>query len=506
MHTFHHDDPPDDDQIQFVDLDSKTEPSPLSRFLSGVGKFLFASQARSIIFTWTFIGGLLILTLLLLPSIVTTTQPTIPPPTVVIPTVQPNLQYLQVDITSTQQLTFIHEGSSPWLIARRSSDGHETWKRAIFPSGTFYSCPQATETMIYCFSEEMSTPELIAVRPNDGATLWSRTTSDMGHWDFMAKGQTIYLANTKGIITAVNAQNNTTLWTWLSKSDRALQDRLVFGDQVVAILDDNGRVDVLNSTNGKLICQYQATSENWQPIIDHGIIYTSTQDDSIRAFNAQSGKLLWRYFSASLTPWSVTEANGIVYAHDNFTVIKALQGQTGHMLWQYQTPGMMTSPAIIQGNALYLATQNNVIVSLSATNGKPLWQKQLPSSVQLAEVPLDIIGDTIYTNLTLRNGIVYALQTSNGNERWQYQLSMAITSSPLLTPSTLYLPRDANHLEAKNASDGSERWLNTTPAGLIGDFQVSNGLLYVRQSNGMMEVIRGTDGTILWQFSLLSDA
>ena len=103
---------------------------------------------------------------------------------------------------------------------------------------------------------------------------------------------------------------------------------------------DAGNFYALNSSTGAELWDAKISHVRTTPAVDNGVVYVSSDDFYLHAFNASTGALLWRYLTVSL---------GDTYAQYN---------------------GMFASPAVAEGR-VYIGTNEGNILAFGNQSSLP---------------------------------------------------------------------------------------------------------------------------------------
>ncbi|MBT0728126.1 outer membrane protein assembly factor BamB [Rosenbergiella australiborealis] len=112
-----------------------------------------------------------------------------------------------------------------------------------------------------------------------------------------------------------------------------------------------------------------------------------------------------------------------------------------------------------------------------------------------------------------RHGVVKALDAASGKEKWQIDLSekqgfFSSNLSALLSGgitvdgATLYIGSERGVVYALNAADGKTLWKTQVTGEAISRPVVSDGLVLIHQSNGILQALDQQSGVIKWSVNL----
>ncbi|ACS86511.1 outer membrane protein assembly factor BamB [Musicola paradisiaca] len=112
-----------------------------------------------------------------------------------------------------------------------------------------------------------------------------------------------------------------------------------------------------------------------------------------------------------------------------------------------------------------------------------------------------------------RRGTVKAMDLNSGEEKWRADLSektglLASNRSALLSGGVsvsgnhVYVGSERAQIFALNADDGSQVWQTKVAGEVLSRPVVSDGVVLIHTSNGMLQALSETDGTIKWTANL----
>lgn len=186
-------------------------------------------------------------------------------------------------------------------------------------------------------------------------------------------------------------------------------------------------------------------------------------------------------------------------------------------LRKYLLPGLI-SVTLLSGCSLFSGEEDVVkMAPLPKVENQFNPQKVWSTSVG------DGIGD-FYSNLhpTWQDGTVYAadrfgvvkaLNAADGEEKWQVNLSVktgffsknrsALLSGGITAAGEhIFIGSERGQLYALNSSDGSIAWQSKAAGEVLSHPVVSDGLVLVHTSNGMLQGFEQNSGTLKWSVNL----
>jgi outer membrane protein assembly factor BamB len=253
----------------------------------------------------------------------------------------------------------------------------------------------------------------------------------------------------------------------------------------------NGALYAINLEDGSQSWSTPVTGSGQDIVASNGAVYLGNDvSGAFRAFDKQSGKLLWNtslqqgyqitYLQANSSIVYLTAAKGKNYYE------VAYDEQTGTRLWKFSVATMIKSEPLINQNMLYISTQNGYMYALDAQSGKKLWSYHAD-------------GDLYFS--TMDNNIFY-LEVGDAHT-WINEHEMAADGKQLFTlHSIVALGKNGTMLQHYTLAQ------NLTPQELV----VGNGIIYLIAASGFATglsffpndfvAFRTIDGEQLWQQKL----
>jgi outer membrane protein assembly factor BamB len=232
------------------------------------------------------------------------------------------------------------------------------------------------------------------------------------------------------------------------------------------------------------------------PVVANGIVYISSTDHYLYAFDRKAGTLLWKAATTSIDGASFifstpTVVNGVLYI-----------GSTDHNLYAFNASGcgkpvcsslwaaptgdaIYSSPAVANG-VVYIGSYDHNLYAFNASNGAQLWKAAT--------------GDMIVSSPAVDNGVVYvgsfdhkfyAFSAATGKMLWMASTGYKINSSPTISNGVVYVGSDDHNLYAFNASGCGKLictylWVGPTESYIYSSPAVANGMVYIGSHDGLL--------------------
>ena len=118
------------------------------------------------------------------------------------------------------------------------------------------------------------------------------------------------------------------------------------------------------------------------PVVGGGKLVAVGTDGMVHAFDAKTGRQLWRYrmevannLEAMAFGGGASIDSGRVDATNGVGEVVALDAETGNQIWKVQPAGPLRGSPTIAFGQVFVMTQDNQIFSLDAANGELVWQE-----------------------------------------------------------------------------------------------------------------------------------
>jgi outer membrane protein assembly factor BamB len=335
--------------------------------------------------------------------------------------------------------------------------------------------------------------------------LWSErvTKGSQGRRLFLVPaigGGRIYVADARGIVVAVNADNGRTLWEKDTKLPFSAGpdlegDRLVLGTT-------SGLAVALSASDGHELWRAQLSGEvlSVPRYSGAGQVVVHTLDDTVTALDAANGSEVWRVsypapiltLRGSSTPAIVP--GGILIGLSGGKLIK-LDPNDGTPLWEVtvtQPRGRselariadVDADPIVVGKLIFVGTYNGDLAAVDLDSGAILWRRQLSSHA-------GIVADAADLFVTDSEDRVWAADPAGGAGRWrQERLKNRQLTAPALVGNQIVVGDLDGWLHLISQDDG--RLVGRTRVAkdaIMARPVVSGGQVYVYASDGTLAAL-----------------
>ena len=284
-------------------------------------------------------------------------------------------------------------------------------------------------------------------------------------------------------------------------------------NKLVFFGSSNHNFYALYAESGLLAWEYTATNDFSfsSPTVWNNTVYAGCGDDTLYAFDASSGEVLWKFGTKESIESSPATANGVVYFGSDDGYFYAVDATTGQLKWEYKTgSSVSSSPAIVNG-LVYVGSDDNVLYAFDAASGNIKWTFDA-GSLFVASSPLVENGSLYIGN---RDGYLYCIDAATGSLKWKYDdrgISMEY-SSPTIYNGIVYIGGFYNisnfslagSLYAVDAETGKLLWTDFNGLGISSIPVIDSGNLYIAVDTDFYS-INSARGTTNWKVTILPNS
>jgi outer membrane protein assembly factor BamB len=243
------------------------------------------------------------------------------------------------------------------------------------------------------------------------------------------------------------------------------------------------------------------------PVIAYGRLYVGTNRGLVLAFDAETGKEVWRRNTRRCIAAAPAVDDGVVYVslmdtspcavHDETEpgFVIAFDAETGERLWRFQTGVNESSPLLVDG-ILYFGTWDGSVYALDASSRRPLWTFETSDKVK---------GGAAFARGTIfvgsYDGNLYALDAETGEERWSASPGSAVYATPAVSGGRVYVGATGGGVYAYDVEDGSLAWSQGTGDAVYSSAAVSRGTVFVGSYDGNLYALNAATGEVRWTFA-----
>lgn len=268
------------------------------------------------------------------------------------------------------------------------------------------------------------------------------------------------------------------------------------------------------------------------PVVGAGRIYTMDAEAQISAFDATSGKRIWKKSVAPQGYRSVSNIltfglfgtdkridatkgfgggiafdNGKLFVSDGFGDLIALDAASGKQAWTINLGVPISDAPIANGGRVFVASQDNHFHAYAADDGRELWDHQgiTETAGILVSTSAAVSGQFVVIPYT--SGELYAMRVQNGRPAWSDMLTRTgnttalstlddIAARPVIDRDMVFAISHSGVMAAIAIDSGERAW--TRDIGGIQTPWVAGDYLYVLNSDGQLLCLTRKEGRVKW--------
>ncbi|MEY2697634.1 MAG: hypothetical protein RL333_1772 [Pseudomonadota bacterium] len=315
-------------------------------------------------------------------------------------------------------------------------------------------------------------------------------------------GTTVYAADHKGLIVAVDRANGDTQWSKetgleVASGPVVAGDKLLFGTS-------NAELVAISLADGALLWKTALTSEMMSlPRVSHNIVVARTSDGRIAGFDLGHGGIKWSH-ERTLPPLSI-RSQGSPTIHGDLVLdgfgagkLTALNVQDGHLVWEVtavvprgrsEVERMVELDAepMVQGDVAYATGFQGGLTAVDITNGSILWHQKTAYSSHATALSRKSLF------ITDTSSDIWSMDITNGADQWKQDiLHQRRLTVPARVKDYLVVGDFEGYLHLLRADNGSlvGRLDLSSDDPIVATPLVYDDVLYVLTSEGHLAAIR----------------
>ncbi|WP_047981800.1 carboxypeptidase regulatory-like domain-containing protein [Ornithinibacillus contaminans] len=269
--------------------------------------------------------------------------------------------------TITDDYVYVAGGQDQKLYALDITSGVVHWSinTENFP---VYESPIYEDGTLYVTSSFEELTKVSALNAEDGRELWSTTIPSSSYSGGALAGEQLIIGSVEdGKLQALSKQDGTLNWTFQVSGGGFASFPVVVENTVYAFstdFDSNGTLWAVNVETGEELWHVDGIGDTQaaSPVIyEDTVMVSSASVPSLKAFDRNSGELLWDNKNVNTTVNNgVVTSNGIYFVVDGTFSLKAVDVNSGELLDQWSLSGSSSSTPAISNGQIIVATQNGL--------------------------------------------------------------------------------------------------------------------------------------------------
>jgi outer membrane protein assembly factor BamB len=232
----------------------------------------------------------------------------------------------------------------------------------------------------------------------------------------------------------------------LSASTPAIVDGRVY----VTLLETSkgsgrGRIVCLRFKGGKILWSKKLSSRSESsPLVHNGRVIFGSENGTVYALDAKSGKQDWTYRAGGAVKGSPTLSDeGVLFFGAYGNTMHAVRARDGARIWSKSAGGGLrggnfyATAAVAYGRA-YIGSTDGRAYSFSTKDGRIAWAHQTGRYVYSSAAIDNVPGRGPMAFFGSYDGTFYALDARSGKQRWTHRSGGKISGSPTIVGNTIY--------------------------------------------------------------------
>jgi serine/threonine protein kinase len=218
------------------------------------------------------------------------------------------------------------------------------------------------------------------------------------------------------------------------------------------------------------------------PAVVNSVIYVSSTDDKLYAFDAITGQPKWAAPTNGPIGSSPAVMNGVVYVGSADGKLYAFDAATGKPRWAAFTGSLIgSSPAVVNG-VVYVGSEDNKLYAFDAATGKQRWAAPTGDATSSTSSPA-VANGVVY--IGSGDSLLHAFDAVTGQPKWVAATGGPIFSSPAVANGLVYVGSEDSRLYAFDVITGQPKWANLVVGGNFASTPaVVNGMVYIIAGDG----------------------
>lgn len=241
------------------------------------------------------------------------------------------------------------------------------------------------------------------------------------------------------------------------------------------------------------------------PAVVDGSVYAASAEGALARWD--QGKQVWRIATGQLISGGVGSDGKMVVVSTVKGEVLAFDATSGKSLWKALASSEVLAPPAIADGLVVVRSGDSRIIGLDAADGKRRWmyQRNVPALALRSYASVLNTGKMSFAGFA--GGKLVALSNSNGSPAWEATVATPkgtteleritdVTSAPLVVGSAVCAVAYQGRIACFDASSGTQLWARemSSTVGLAADGQH----IYVSDTKGRVHALSVDSGASVW--------
>lgn len=256
-----------------------------------------------------------------------------------------------------------------------------------------------------------------------------------------------------------------------------------------------------------------SSNVDWWPMFHHDLGHTGYSTST----GPTTNHTIWTFATGGAVETSPAVVDGKVFFGSDDGSIYAVNASSGALIWNYSTEGpVQSSPTVVDGVVYIGGFHSHAVFALNASSGALLWNTPIDSSYPNTISSTAVANGMVYVdvyNVAPSGGKLYALNATTGAIAWTYQPIAWLSSSPAVSNGMVYIGTSTGVVVSLNATSGGIVWLyylrpdgsNSTSGTYFpiqSSLSVANGLVYLGTTAETVQALNAFSGAFVWSVKI----
>lgn len=263
------------------------------------------------------------------------------------------------------------------------------------------------------------------------------------------------------------------------------------------------------------------------PALHDGVLYVMSYDGRLHALSADDGALRWKFATGGerrfearglhgtqpraqtvADPFDVflsspLVAHGMVIFGSGDGQVRALDAASGALRWRFDAGEVVHASPALSGDLVIVGDWASRLHALELASGAERWRFQAGTDALMAnqqgfQSSPAVAGGVVYVGC--RDSHLYAIDAASGRERWKFPTGASwVVGSPAVEGGkVVFATSDSSRLHIVDAADGRALSEHQGKAYMFSSPVVAGGMLLVGVLNGTLEGRDWPSGRLLW--------
>lgn len=254
---------------------------------------------------------------------------------------------------------------------------------------------------------------------------------------------------------------------------------------------------------------WAGTGWTGQPVRWGNRIFVGAVDTHFYCFNAETGKVIWRFDGGRMFKGSCCFYKGRIYTGNVDNNIRCIDGKTGKVLWKYDTRRDCDSSPCVSGNKLYIGGEDGKLKCFDPDTGSLHWILEQgegkgapPGSGGMEGSPAVADGEVYIGHY---DGYLLCVDAAKGKEKWRAATGADTDVSPVVVGERVYAAAETEGPFLRcfdRSKKGKLVWELDNKRGWWSTPAVIGNRLWVGGNDGIMYCLESDSGKVVWTYKV----